>query len=456
VLAERGSGLSGNHANATLDSLANSFSCRPEAMKDEILIAGAGIGGLTAALSLHQAGFAVRVFESVPELRPLGVGINLLPHAVRELDELGLLPTLDAAGVRCRKLSYCSKRGEPIWSELRGLSAGYRWPQISIHRGMLQHALLDAARERIGDDRLHMGHHLARFEGRERGVSAWFVDKRTGAELTCVEGRLLVAADGIHSAVRRAYYPNEGMPRWNGTVMWRGTVEAAPIADGHTMFMAGHARQKFVCYPISHRASRPGLQLINFVAELRYETTELQEREDWNRRGELADFLPEFESWRFPWLDVPALLRAAGEEIWVYPMIDRDPLPRWTHGSITLLGDAGHPMMPIGSNGASQAILDARVLTGCLRRYEDDPEHALERYDAIRREATSAIVLANRGQGPEYPMQLVEERAPHGFANLHDVVSAEELRAIADKYKRVAGFAIAELNERPSLAEPIA
>jgi 2-polyprenyl-6-methoxyphenol hydroxylase-like FAD-dependent oxidoreductase len=225
------------------------------------------------------------------------------------------------------------------------------------------------------------------------------------------------------------------------------------IEDGHTMYMAGHSRQKFVCYPIGHRGGEPGTQLINFVAEIRYDTTELQEREDWSRRGKLEDFLPAFESWKFGWLDVSALIERA-TEIWVYPMIDRDPLPRWTHGRVTLLGDAAHPMMPIGSNGASQAILDSRVLTGCLRRYQDDPEHGLLRYDEIRREATSAIVLANRGQGPEYPMQLVEERAPGGFERLHDVISAEELQTIADRYKRIAGFAIAELNERPSLAEP--
>jgi len=236
-------------------------------------------------------------------------------------------------------------------------------------------------------------------------------------------------------------------------VMWRGVADAAPYMDGRTMIMAGHARQKFVCYPISDRAAVPGQQRINFVAEIRYDTTELTEREDWNKPGRLEDFLPVFESWHFDWLDVPALIRAA-PETFVYPMVDRDPLPRWTFGPITLLGDAAHPMYPIGSNGASQAILDARVLTGCLRHYRNDLERGLQRYEAIRRPATSAIVFANREQGPEAGMQLVEDRAPNGFAKLHDVVSEAELQQIADKYKQVAGFAIAALNDRPSLAEP--
>jgi 2-polyprenyl-6-methoxyphenol hydroxylase-like FAD-dependent oxidoreductase len=420
---------------------------------DEILIAGAGIGGLTAALSLHEMGFPVRVFESVPEQRPLGVGLNLLPHAVRELEELGLRTELERAGVSCVELAYHTKRGERIWGEPRGLAAGYRWPQISIHRGALQLTLLAAARERIGDDRLHFGHHLAGFE-REGGlgVRATFIDKATGAQRASARGRLLVAADGIHSAVRRAFHPHEGPPRWNGAIMWRGVSEAPPVLDGQTMIMAGHTRQKFVCYPISSQASKPGLQLVNFVAELRFDVTELSERSDWNEPGKLADFLPAFESWRLPWLDVPALIRSA-RQIWVYPMVDRDPLPRWSHGPVTLLGDAAHPMYPIGSNGASQAILDARVLTGCLRQRPRDPERALERYDEIRREATAAIVLANRGQGPEMAMQLVEDRAPNGFAKLDDVIGSGELQAIADKYKRLAGFSIAELNARGSLVE---
>jgi 5-methylphenazine-1-carboxylate 1-monooxygenase len=420
-------------------------------MNDEVLIAGAGIGGLATALSLHAAGFAVRVFESVPEIKPLGVGINMLPHAVRELEELGLREQL---GVRCTELAYYTKRGARIWSEPRGMAAGYRWPQISIHRGVLQQTLLSAAVERIGSERIQLGHHVAGFDAEPgRGVRLRFRD-RDGGTLGA-EGRLLIAADGMHSAVRRAFYPNEGPPNWSGAVMWRGVAEAPRYLDGHTMIMAGHPRTKFVCYPIAELAGRPDLQLINFVAELRFEGTTLKEREDWNRPGKLEDFLPEFEDFRFGWLDAPSMIRAAAGT-WVYPMVDRDPLPRWSYGPVTLLGDSAHPMYPIGSNGASQAILDARVLTGCLRHHRSDPERGLQRYEEIRREATASIVIANRGQGPELPMQLVEERAPNGFARLEDVISQAELQAVADKYKRLAGFAIAELNARGSLAEPTA
>jgi 2-polyprenyl-6-methoxyphenol hydroxylase-like FAD-dependent oxidoreductase len=423
------------------------------AAREEILIAGAGPGGLTAALSLHEAGFPVRVFEAVPEIRPLGVGLNLLPHAVRELSELDLSEPLERAGVACRELAYCTKRGERIWAEPRGIEAGYRWPQISVHRGTLQFLLLDAVRERIGADRLHLGYQLAGFESTLGvGVRARFLDRATG-QPQVVEGRVLVACDGIHSAARRSFYPDEGPPRWNGAIMWRGVAESDPILDGHTMIMAGHPRAKFVCYPISHHASRPGAQQINFIAELRYDPTTPFEREDWSRPGRLEDFLPAFENFRFGWLDAPALIRAA-PAVWVYPMVDRDPLPRWTHGSVTLLGDAAHPMYPIGSNGASQGILDARVLTGCLRHHRGDLERGLVRYEEIRRPATAKIVLSNREQGPEAAMQLVEDRAPDGYARLDDIVSAEELRAIADKYKQLAGFAVAELNARPSLAEP--
>ncbi len=416
------------------------------------MIIGGGIGGLTAALSLHAAGYEVDVFESVPELRPLGVGINLLPHAVRELDELGLQGELLEMGVRTSQLSYHTKRGEQIWAEPRGMAAGYRWPQISIHRGQLQMTLLRTAIERIGADHIHLDHHVAEFSPVDGGVEASFISRSTGEAKGTRRARLLIGADGIHSVIRHQLYPNQGGPKWNGAIMWRGVAEGRPFLDGRSMIMAGHANQKFVAYPLADPAP-DGTQPLNFVAEIRFFDTELDDREDWNKPGNIDDVLPAFKNWDFGWLDAPGLI-AAAPEMFVYPMIDRDPLDQWSFGPVTLLGDAAHPMYPIGSNGASQAILDARVLTGCLLSSPDDPEAALVTYDEVRRPATAKIVLSNRGQGPEEAMQLVEDRAPDGFERLDDVISDDELTAIADKYKAIAGFAIAELNSRPSLAKP--
>ena len=261
---------------------------------------------------------------------------------------------------------------------------------------------------------------------------------------------MLIACDGIHSVARRHFYPDEGMPKWNGALLWRGLAEGAPVFDGRTMVWAGHPRQKFVLYPLLDLPG--GRQQLNFIAELRTDGTELLEREDWNRAGDLADFLPQFEDWVFPWLDVPTLI-ASAPATFLFPMVDRDPVERWSFGRTTLLGDAAHPMYPIGSNGASQAILDARTLTGCLISYRDDVERALQRYDEERRPATSAIVLANRGLGPELPMQLVEERAPSGFAHLSDVITPDEILEVTEGYRKMAGFSLQQLHERPSLAD---
>ena len=417
---------------------------------NDVIIAGGGIGGLTAALSLHGAGFPVRVFESVDRIQALGVGINLLPHAVRELDALGLADDLAANGISPSTLAYFTKRGEPIWDEPRGLAAGYRWPQISIHRGALHTILHAAAEARIGADRIHTGCHLDRFGETADGIEATFIDRRSGAITATAKGSMLIACDGIHSVVRRHFYPDEGMPKWNGALLWRGLADGAPVFDGRTMVWAGHPRQKFVLYPLLDLPA--GRQQLNFIAELRTDETELLEREDWNRGGDLADFLPQFEGWVFPWLDVPSLI-ASAPATFLFPMVDRDPVERWSFGRTTLLGDAAHPMYPIGSNGASQAILDARTLTGCLLSYEDDVERALQRYDEERRPATSAIVLANRGLGPELPMQLVEERAPAGFAELGDVITPDEILEVTEGYRKMAGFSLQQLHDRPSLAD---
>jgi len=407
------------------------------------VVIGAGIGGLATALSLHEIGVSVEVFDEVTEMRPLGVGINLLPHAVRELHALGLLEDLRSRSVAPSRLLYCTKRGQEIWSEPRGIAAGYPWPQLSIHRGILQQVLLGALVARVGLHTLHLGRRLVRIAGDKDRPVAEFDDGEVDADL-------VVAADGMHSAARSQRYPEEGPALWNGSLLWRGVAEVEPVLDGRTMIWAGHPEQKFVGYPIADL--RGGRQTFNFVAELRRPGSALAAAEDWDRRGSLEDFLPEFATWDFGWLDVPAIVQAA-PETFLFPMVDRDPLPRWTFGRSTLLGDAAHPMYPIGSNGASQAILDARVLAGCLLRHRHDIDEALGHYEAVRRPATAAVVAANRGHGPEIPMMLVEERAPHGFTNIAEVITPEEIAEVTEEYRRTAGFSLAALQHRASLLD---
>ncbi|MFF7233098.1 FAD-dependent monooxygenase [Streptomyces sioyaensis] len=382
-----------------------------------ITIAGGGIGGLATALSLHAAGLDdIVIHEAAQEIRPLGVGINLLPHAVRELTELGLADRLAAIGVPTAELAYFNRYGQAIWSEPRGLGAGYRWPQYSVHRGRLQLLLLDAVRERLG------AHSV-----------------RTGSRITGLrhDSDLLVGADGIHSAVRAALFPGEGAPPWNGLMLWRGTTYGEPFLTGRSMIMAGDGTQKFVAYPIGDG------RLINWIAE-RPLDGEPPERGKWNRPANLATVVEHFCDWKFDWLDVPGII-AGAEAAFEYPMVDREPLPYWTRDDVVLLGDAAHAMYPVGSNGASQAIIDARVLahslatTGTATAYED-----------IRRPATTALQLANRRQGPDVVLRLAHERAPGGFKDIEQAVPLAERAEIAASYKRTAGFDPTLLNERAS------
>ena len=414
-----------------------------------VLIAGGGIGGLTLALSLHQIGIPCRVFESVFALKPLGVGINVLPHAVRELVELGLHDQLDAIGVRTCELAFFSKHGKPIWSEPRGIEAGYKWPQFSIHRGKLQQILLDAVKERLGAENILTSHHLTGWSETPDGIRADFIDKATGKSAGSYDGTLLIAADGIHSAIREKLYPQEGAPLWNGRILWRGITASDAFLTGRTMIMAGHEILKFVCYPISQAPDANGKYQINWVAERHMPPTYQWRRENYNRTARLEEFLPWFEDWRFDWLDVPGLIRHC-PHAYEYPLVDRDPVDRWTFGRVTLMGDAAHPMYPIGSNGASQAILDARVLTREILAHGEAKE-ALQAYEAERRPATTELVMLNRRNGPEQVMQIVEERAPDGFNVVTDVLSQQELEDIAANYKRVAGFQVDGLNAKPPI-----
>ncbi|MFN4088468.1 MAG: flavin-dependent oxidoreductase [Alphaproteobacteria bacterium] len=369
---------------------------------------------------------------------------------MRELTELGLAERLAETAIETKELIYANRHGQEIWREPRGREAGYRWPQYSIHRGRLQMILFETARARLGADRVRTGQRLVGLDRKVSGVVAVFA-ARDGSERR-VAADVLVGADGIHSAVRGFLHPGEGPPKWNGRILWRAVTEAEPFLSGRSMVMAGHQNQKFVCYPICRATAARGRSLVNWIAELSVPDRVLADREDWNRRGDLCDFLPRFENWDFGWLQAPDLIRGA-DAVYEFPMVDRDPLERWTEGRATLLGDAAHPMYPIGSNGASQAILDARTLAWHLAMARD-PDAGLAAYEADRRPATARIVLANRANGPEQSMQLVEERAPAGFADIRDVVSREELEAIAAGYKRLAGFDVAALNERASLDVP--
>ncbi len=400
----------------------------------KIIIAGAGIGGLTAAMCLHRAGHDVTVYEAVSEMRPLGVGINIQAGAVRILCGLGLEPALAATAIETRELRYANRHGQTIWADPRGRHAGLPWPQFSIHRGELQMILAHAAQEMLGTDRIRMGRRIARFAQHHGKVSAQFVD-RDGMPVENIEADILIGADGIHSAVRAQYYPDEGPPKWQGILMWRGVTVGKPFLGGNTMVQAGHHNQKFVCYPISRAHAERGEALINWICDLHMGDGALPSREDWNKRGRLEDFLPRFADWNFGWLDVPEVIRNA-HTILEFPMVDRDPLPRWSHGRITLLGDAAHPMYPIGSNGASQAILDGEAITQELA-VGDDPEAALRRYEERRLPPTARIVESNRRKGIDVMLDIVEQRAPQGFTDLESVLPSDELEKIVGDYKKL-------------------
>jgi 2-polyprenyl-6-methoxyphenol hydroxylase-like FAD-dependent oxidoreductase len=396
----------------------------------KIVIAGAGIGGLAAAMCLKRAGFDVEVNEAVGELKPLGVGINIQAGAVRILSGLGLEPALAATGIETRELRYANRHGQTIWADPRGRYAGLPWPQFSIHRGELQMILFDAARRMLGSDKILFGRRLTGFT--QRGSK---VELRFGAGDTA-EADILIGADGIHSAVRAQFYPDEGPPKWQGILMWRGVTVGEPYLGGNTMVQAGHHSQKFVCYPISRAHAEAGKSLINWICDMHMGDAATPPREDWNKPGRLEDFLPRFKDWKFGWLDVPAVIEAA-HKIYEFPMVDRDPLPRWSHGRVTLLGDAAHPMYPIGSNGASQAIIDGEAISQELAS-GGDPEIALRRYEKRRLPPMARIVESNRRNGIDVMLDIVEQRAPQGFTDRESVLPAAELEKIVGDYKKLA------------------
>lgn len=413
-----------------------------------IMIAGGGIAGLTAALSLHRAGFErITVVETAREIQPVGAGLNIMPNAVSELDALGLLDDLEQRGLRTRELRYYHRGGGLISREPRGLGAGYHWPQLSIHRGELQLALADAVRGRLGTGALLGGVKVTGLEPLPDGRPRVQLEHRDGTRhgRASLEPDVLIGADGIRSAVRAALNPDEGEPPWNGMLVWRGTSRMPAASCGTFMFIAGDDRQKAVVYPMTEPDPDTREVLVNWALAMPADSIDDASRGDWNRPVPVTKFLHHYEGWDFDGVSVPDVLRAAGTAF-EYPMVDREPLARWSHGRTTLIGDAAHAMYPIGSNGATQSIVDGRALAHAMAGHPD-PSDALAAYEADRRPAMTELQSANRSLGPEVVINMAHERAPGGFTDIHEVIPAAELADIAARYAATGAFDPTTVNQ---------
>lgn len=415
----------------------------------DVIIIGAGIGGLTLALALHAAGIRFRIFEAARELKPLGVGLNLLPHAIRELARLGLLERLAAKGVQTQEYCFYTRHGQLVYREPRGRFADYDWPQISIHRGDLHATLTAAVRERLGPDAIALGHKCIGVAQDADAAIVRFADASTDVERPPVRGAVAIACDGVHSVARTQLHPAEAIPRYEGTTQYRGVTRWRPFLSGASMTYFGtYETGKLIIYPIRDDVDAEGRQLVNWVIEVSRPDDRLLR--DWNRRGSVEEFIGHFADCSFDWLDIPAVLRAA-DEIYEYPMMDQEPLPYWTAGRITLLGDAAHPMMPRGSNGAAQAIIDATTLAQLLARGDAAPA-ALKDYEAARLPATSNVVRANRDVAPDAILRVIEQRTGGlPFGRIEDVISRAELVEWQDRYRKLAGFAADDLRNAQTL-----
>jgi 5-methylphenazine-1-carboxylate 1-monooxygenase len=406
---------------------------------DEVLIVGAGVCGLTLALNLNKRGIPCRVFERAPEMKELGVGITLLPHGMREFTALGLQEKLLAAGIENSESRFYNRFGQLIYREPRGKFAGYPFPEVGIHRGRLQILLYEAAREALGPGRIELDRSCVGVEQDKQGARILLQETSSGRILPSVSGAVVIACDGINSMIRKQFYPDDAVA-FSGINTWRGVTRRKPILDGRTYMRVGSILTgKIVIYPIADNVDAEGNQLINWMAEIKRDTTR---KNDWNKPGDLADFYSIYANWKFDWLDVSELIRTA-DAILEYPMVDKDPIDRWTFGRVTLAGDAAHPMYPRGSNGSAQAAIDARVLADFLQS-SADPREALRAYEDERRPATARVVRTNREFPPDFINIKVEELVgDRPFDNLDDYISQDELRALSDNYKKTAGFALA-------------
>jgi 2-polyprenyl-6-methoxyphenol hydroxylase-like FAD-dependent oxidoreductase len=418
-----------------------------------VLIAGAGIGGLATALTLHQIGVPCHIFETVPELKPLGVGINLQPNAVRELYEMGIGPeALSTIGVETLEWALVGLNGKDVYTEPRGLRAGYNWPQYSVHRGKLQMLLYRAVLERIGPQAITTGVKVTGYRNHPDGKGVTALLQNRDGERWEAAGRLLIAADGLHSAVRQQMHPAQPPIHWGGAIMWRGVTRAKPIRTGASFVGLGTHRKRVVFYPISAPDPDTGLADINWIAEITVDNPGSWPESDWNRKVKHEEFIHHFTQWNYDWIDIPAMIRGASE-VFVYPMVDREPVDTWRDGNVVLLGDAAHVMYPTGSNGASQAIVDARVLGAMMLEHGVNAE-ALAAYDEKLCPEISPLILRNRGAGPFGILNLLDERCGGVFENIDEVIPKAERDEFMHRYKVAAGFAAERLNAAPSLIPP--
>jgi len=401
----------------------------------DVAIVGGGICGLSLALNFKQRGIDCRVYERAPEIKPLGVGITLLPHAMREFSALGLGDKLLAAGIENRESCFFNRFGQLIYKEMRGKFAGYQYPEVGIHRGRLHLVMLEAARAKLGPDAILLGHDATAVQQDEAGATVYFNERES------VRADVVIACDGINSAIRKQFYPDDKIV-FAGINTWRGVTRHKPILDGRTYMRIGSILTgKIVIYPIIDNIDANNNQLINWMAEIKCDSFT---QNDWNKPGNLADFFPLYDSWRFDWLDVAQMIRDA-DQILEYPMVDKDPIARWTFGRVTLAGDAAHPMYPRGSNGAAQAAIDARTLADLLCGH-GDPHEALKAYEAVRAEAAAKVVRTNREHPPDFINIKVEELVgDKPFDNLDKYITQHELRALSENYKHIAGFALSDV-----------
>ena len=407
----------------------------------KVAIIGGGIGGLATALFLHQRNVRCRVYEAASSFSELGVGINLLSHAMRAMGDLGLVEALGKVAVEPEWRCFYNRHGQLIHREQTGRFAGYQWPHYSVHRGDLHEILLNAVRERLGPDTVMMGYRFIKVEQDERGVRLDWQDPN-GEPIARTSATVAIGCDGVNSTVRRQFYPDEGRLAFGGINMWRGSTIYRPILDGKSVILAGSMKYgKLVIYPM--RNYPDGRQLINWNVEVQ---SEVAGPNAWNKDGNVEDFIWRYKNSSVEWVDFVDLVSHA-DMVLEYPMVDRDPVDRWTFGRVTLLGDAAHPMYPRSGNGAAQSILDGQVIAGLLGSLP--PVEALAAFQKERLELVNKIVVSSRSSPPDLIIETVEKRTNgERFNKLDDVMSSTELQGIIDNFHKLTGSDLAAVNRQ--------